>query len=40
MSILYYRMNSTEPVTAMPELARSMIHTEGVELIKDWIKHL
>lgn len=39
-SILYYRMNSTEPGTAMPELARSMIHTEGVELIKDWIKHL
>ncbi len=39
-SILYYRMNSTEPGTAMPELARSMIHTEGGELIKDWIKHL
>lgn len=39
-SILYYRMHSTEPGTAMPELARSMIHTEGVDLIKEWIKQL
>lgn len=36
-SILYYRMNSTEPGTAMPELARTVIHKEGVQLIKDWI---
>lgn len=39
-SILYYRMNSAEPGTAMPELARSIVHREGVELIKDWIKQL
>ncbi|MEP7373961.1 MAG: SO2930 family diheme c-type cytochrome [Chitinophagaceae bacterium] len=36
-SILAYRMNSTEPGTAMPELARTIIHQEGVKLIIDWI---
>jgi len=36
-SILAYRMNSTEPGTAMPELARTVIHKEGVKLIMDWI---
>jgi uncharacterized repeat protein (TIGR03806 family) len=36
-SILAYRMNSTEPGTAMPELARTIIHKEGVKLISDWI---
>lgn len=39
-SILLYRMNSTEPGTAMPELARTIIHKEGVELIREWIKSL
>lgn len=36
-SILAYRMNSAEPGTAMPELARTVIHKEGVKLIMDWI---
>jgi uncharacterized repeat protein (TIGR03806 family) len=36
-SILAYRMNSAEPGTAMPELARTIIHKEGVKLIVDWI---
>ncbi|SDC47978.1 SO2930 family diheme c-type cytochrome [Niabella drilacis] len=36
-SILAYRMNSTEPGTAMPELARTVIHKEGVKLIMEWI---
>ncbi|MFT3705455.1 MAG: SO2930 family diheme c-type cytochrome [Agriterribacter sp.] len=36
-SILAYRMNSKEPGTAMPELARSIIHKEGVALITAWI---
>lgn len=36
-SILAYRMNSTEPGTAMPELARTIIHKEGVRLIMNWI---
>ena len=36
-SILYYRMNSVEPGTAMPELARTVIHKEGVALVREWI---
>lgn len=39
-SILAYRMNSTEPGTAMPELARTVIHKEGVKLIMDWINSM
>lgn len=36
-SIMIYRMNSNQPEVAMPELARSVIHTEGLQLITDWI---
>ena len=36
-SILAYRMNSTEPGTAMPELARTLIHKDAVRLIQQWI---
>ncbi len=36
-SIIPYRMNSTQPDVAMPELARSVIHEDGVQLISDWI---
>ena len=39
-SIFAYRMNSTEPGTAMPELARSIIHKEGVQLIVEWINKM
>lgn len=39
-SILAYRMNSTEPGTAMPELARTLPHKEGIKLIRDWINSL
>ena len=39
-SVLVYRMNSAEPGTAMPELARTVIHKEGVQLITAWINHL
>ncbi|WP_143308992.1 SO2930 family diheme c-type cytochrome [Chitinophaga vietnamensis] len=39
-SILPYRMNSTEPGTAMPELARTVIHKEGVALITKWINEM
>ncbi len=39
-SILAYRMNSTEPGTAMPELARTIIHKEAVILIVDWINKM
>ncbi|MEP0713649.1 SO2930 family diheme c-type cytochrome [Algoriphagus sp.] len=36
-SILPFRMNSTEVGIAMPELGRTTVHKEGVQLIKDWI---
>ena len=36
-SILLYRMGSDEPDEMMPELGRSLIHVEGIELIADWI---
>ena len=39
-SILLYRMNSTEAGTAMPELARTVVHKEGVKLIREWINSL
>lgn len=39
-SILAYRMNSTEPGTAMPELARTLVHKEGVALIARWIDEM
>lgn len=39
-SILYYRMASTEPGTAMPELARSIVHEEGLALIREWIEQI
>ena len=36
-SILHFRMNSDDPEKRMPESGRSVIHTEGVQLIADWI---
>ncbi|RPE08770.1 hypothetical protein EGT74_17205 [Chitinophaga lutea] len=39
-SILIHRMNSTEPGTAMPELARTLVHKEGLALITAWVNSL
>ena len=36
-SIMVYRMNSNELKVKMPEIGRSVIHTEGVALIAEWI---
>ena len=36
-SIMIFRMEHTDPAIAMPELGRSAIHTEGVELVRSWI---
>lgn len=36
-SILPYRMASDDPSVMMPELGRSVVHDEGVQLIRDWI---
>lgn len=39
-SILHYRMNSADPGIMMPELGRSLIHEEGVALIRAWIEQM
>ncbi len=39
-SILLYRMNSTDPGVAMPELGRSLVHKEGVALVREYISSL
>ena len=39
-SILYYRMASIDPGVMMPELGRTVVHEEGLALIKDWITQL
>lgn len=37
-SILIYRLHSTDPGEMMPELGRKTVHTESLELLRDWIK--
>ena len=39
-SILIYRMESTDPGVMMPELGRTIVHEEGVALIRAWIASL
>ncbi len=39
-SILIYRLNSVDPGIMMPELGRTMIHSEGVVLLREWISQL
>lgn len=39
-SILLYRMQSTEPGVAMPEVGRALTHKEGVGLVRDYISGL
>jgi uncharacterized repeat protein (TIGR03806 family) len=39
-SIMIYRMNATDPGVMMPEIGRSVVHDEGVELIRKWIGSL
>ena len=36
-SILFYRMQTNNPGERMPELGRSLVHREGLALIKEWI---
>lgn len=36
-SILLYRMKTTEPGLAMPEVGRAMVHEEAVALLSEWI---
>jgi parallel beta-helix repeat protein len=37
-SIIVYRMASVEPAIKMPELAKSVVHQEGVDLVTAWIQ--
>ena len=39
-SIMIYRMQHSDPAIAMPELGRSVVHTEGVALISEWIRSM
>lgn len=39
-SIVTYRMQLTDPSFMMPKVGRSIVHTEGVQLITDWIASL
>ena len=39
-SILAYRMTSLDPGVMMPELGRSLVHQEGLSLIRDWIQSM
>jgi cytochrome c551/c552 len=39
-SILVHRMASTEPGVAMPEIGRSSVDKDGLEVIRAWIKSL
>jgi len=39
-SILFYRIQSQDPGVMMPELGKKLVHTEGVELVREWIAKL
>lgn len=39
-SIFAYRMNSRDPGAMMPELGRSLTHSEGVALVEQWIAQM
>ncbi|WP_141735032.1 parallel beta-helix domain-containing protein [Oligoflexus tunisiensis] len=39
-SLLVDRMNSIKAAVKMPELAKTMVHTEGVSLVSEWIRSL
>jgi hypothetical protein len=39
-SILVHRMASTEPGVMMPELGRSLVHEEGLALVRDYIARM
>ncbi len=39
-SILVFRMARNEPEIKMPEISRSLVHTEGLALVSQWISSL
>ena len=40
LSILAHRMESDEPKVMMPEIGRTIMHREGVQLIREWLASL
>ncbi|KAF1052830.1 MAG: hypothetical protein GAK43_01727 [Stenotrophomonas maltophilia] len=40
LSVLTYRVGSDKPGEMMPELGRSLVHREGLELLERWIAQL
>jgi uncharacterized repeat protein (TIGR03806 family) len=39
-SIVVFRMSSTEADIKMPQIARNLVHAEGVQVVRDWITSL
>jgi uncharacterized repeat protein (TIGR03806 family) len=39
-SILLYRMKNLAPEVVMPEIGKSLVHKEGVDLIEQWISEM
>jgi uncharacterized repeat protein (TIGR03806 family) len=39
-SILLARMQSVQPKEMMPQIGRSIVHAEGIALVRDWIQSL
>jgi uncharacterized repeat protein (TIGR03806 family) len=39
-SIMVFRIESTQPGLMMPQIGRSLVHKEGVALIREWISSL
>jgi len=39
-SITSYRMDSNQPDVRMPEIGRTLIHDEGVALVREWVNSL
>lgn len=39
-SFLIYRLESTDPGIAMPEVGRSTVHKEGADLLRQWIAEM
>jgi len=37
---MLYRMRSEKPDEMMPELGRSLIHDEGIDLITRWLANM
>ena len=39
-SIMTFRLETTDPGAMMPELGRSLVHSEGIDLISEWIDQM